>query len=226
MQTVLITGANRGIGLELARLYAARGDRVIACCRDPECAAALHELDGIEIHRLDVTSVDDIADLKAALGTRPIDILINNAGIIGPERQSALNMDFDGWLKTFEVNTLGPLRLAAALLDNLRRAEAPKLVTLSSRMGSLTGGGGSDRIAYRSSKAAINRAMQGLAEDLRGERITVVVVHPGWVSTDMGGPAAPLAPRESATRLAAIIAALDHGDSGRFIDIDGKDADW
>ncbi|MCC2112570.1 MAG: SDR family oxidoreductase [Hyphomicrobiales bacterium] len=226
MRTVLITGANRGIGLELARLYGERGDTVIACCRDPQNAATLHKLSGVEIHRLDVTSGKDIANLQATLGARPVDVLINNAGVIGPGRQSTLNMDFDGWLTTFDVNTLGPLRIASAVLDNLRRSAAPKIVTLSSRMGSLTGNGGSDRIAYRSSKAATNRAMQGLAADLAGDAVTVVMVHPGWVSTDMGGPGAPLAPHVSAARLIAIIDDLDRSDSGRFIDIDGNDADW
>ena len=229
MATIVITGANRGIGLHLARLHAERGDHVIAGCRRPEAARPLAELAArtdLQTVRLDVTMADHVGELRRALGDRPLDMLINNAGVIGPDRQSAFDMDFRGWLRTLEVNTLGPLRVTQALLPNLRRIRNSRIVTLSSRMAALTEAGGSDRIAYRSSKTALNRAMQALAADLADSGTIVVLLHPGWVGTDMGGPRAPLTPQQSATRLVAIMDALSPADSGRFIDIDGNDAPW
>jgi NAD(P)-dependent dehydrogenase (short-subunit alcohol dehydrogenase family) len=230
MTLFVVTGANRGIGLALVRALAARGDTVVAGARRPEEAhdlAALAEASAgrIEILPLDVTDAGSVAAFAAALGDRAVDVLVNNAGIIGPARQSTLDMDFDGWLATFAVNTLGPLRVAQALLPHLRRAAGARILTISSRMGSMAFTK-SDRIAYRSSKAAVNKAMQGLATDLAADGIAVAVAHPGWVTTDMGGRGADIDPDTSARGLVAVIDTLSAGDSPRFVNFDGAAVPW
>jgi NAD(P)-dependent dehydrogenase (short-subunit alcohol dehydrogenase family) len=227
---VLITGANRGIGLALVRSLAMRGDRVIATCRAPDQAADLSALAAspglrIDVLRMDVGDPDSIRASQAAVGDRPIDILVNNAGVIGPRRQSTLDMDFDGWLHAFEINTLSPLRVVQTFLPNLRRAQGARILTVSSRMGSLAYNR-SDRIAYRSSKAAVNKVMQGLATDLRGEGIAVSVVHPGWVATDMGGNTADLSPDVSAAGIVRVLDKMRVLDSPRFYNYDGSELPW
>lgn len=209
MSTILVTGANRGIGLALVVAYAERGDDVIATVRDPDrlhdLAAAIEAHPGrIEVHRLAVTEPASIAALAERLAGRPIDVLINNAGVMGPDRQSSLDMDWAGWLETFRVNTMAPLAVAQALLPNLRRVERAKILTVSSGMGSLSNAM-SDHVAYRSSKAAVNKVMQCLATDLADEGIAVAVCHPGWVRTDMGGAGADISPEMSATGIQRIV---------------------
>ncbi|MDC7785332.1 SDR family oxidoreductase [Rhodoplanes sp. TEM] len=229
MTTFLITGASRGIGLGLVERLAARGDRVLACARDPAApdlaALAGRHSDLITPHRLDVGDPDSVATLAAALDGQPIDVLINNAGIRGPDRQSALDMDFDGFAQALAINTLAPLRVAQALLPNLRRGERPRIVTVSSIMGQLTGGGAGD-VAYRTSKAAVNKVMQGLAAELRPAGVTVVVVHPGWVKTDMGGKGAALTVAQSTRGLVALIDALTVEQTGGFYNHDGQPLEW
>jgi len=230
MATILITGANRGIGLALAEAFAGRGDRVIATVRRPddleELAAVMARFpDAIEVHRLEVTDPASIASLAERLAGRPIDVLINNAGVIGPERQSSLDMDFDGWLETLKINTIAPLAIAQALLPNLRRGEHPKILTVSSGMGSMAFPK-SDRVAYRTSKAAVNKAMQCLATDLKGEGIAVAVCHPGWVKTGIGGAHAEISPEMSATGLTRIIDRMSLSHSPEFLAWDGAIVPW
>ena len=229
MQTVLITGANRGIGLELTRRYLDNGDNVIACCRTPENANDLNALKqagaALEIYALEVSDNSSITALKEAVGTRPMDILINNAGVIGPDRQSVRDMDFDGFLDALNINTLSPLRMLQAFLPNLKAAPQPKAITISSRMGSFTSTA-TDRVAYRTSKSAVNRLMFAAADDLKSDGIVVAVMHPGWVRTDMGGPSATLSPPESAAGLANVIEKLTLSDSGGFFDCDGSTIGW
>lgn len=230
MTRVLITGANRGIGLELVRERLGRGDEVIACARDPEQAEALlaWQANGaprLSILPLDVADAASVAHLGATLGDRPIDVLVNNAGIMGPQAQSTLDMDFDGWAHTFAVNTMGPLRVTQALLPNLRHAEHPRVLIVSSQMGSLASQA-SERLAYRASKAAVNKVAQALATDLKPMGIAVASVHPGWVRTQMGGAAAPLAPAESAAGLSALIDTLDVSRTGSFLNVDGTPLPW
>ncbi len=230
MPTILITGANRGIGLELTRRYIARGDTVIACCRHPEQA---HDLDAIKdnangrvyIHPVTVNDASSIAALKDTLGKVVIDTLINNAGIIGPNRQSTLDMDYDGFLEALDINTLSPLRMLQAFHENLKSAPAPKAITISSKMGSFTSLA-SDRVAYRASKAAVNRVMFAAAHDLRPDGIIVAVMHPGWVSTDMGGPNADISPQDSATGLVKVIEGLTLDDSCGFFEWNGTKIAW
>lgn len=230
MSTILVTGAGRGIGLALAESFAARGDSVIATVRDAKGLDGLARVmadhpDRVEVHRLEVTDPASIAALAERLAGRPIDVLINNAGTLGPVRQSPLDMDFDGWMATFRVNTLAPLAIAQALLPNLRLGEHPKILTVSSGMGSM-GSTQSDHVAYRSSKAAVNKAMQCLATELRGEGIAVSVCHPGWVKTDMGGADADITPEMSAAGISRIVDHMSLSRSPAFHVWDGGFLAW
>ena len=230
MKSVLITGANRGIGLELTRDRLAHGDSVIACTRDPDNGAALDGLHGAHratMDRLTLNVVDaaSVFALCSSVGERPIDVLVANAGIIGPERQSTLDMDYEGWADTFAVNTMGPLRVVQALLPNLRRAPHALVMIVSSQMGSMTSAS-SDRLAYRASKAAVNKVAQALASDFKPMGIAVIAVHPGWVRTDMGGAQAPLSPTESARGLSRLIDETGLERTGQFINVDGAQLGW
>ena len=230
MKTVLITGANRGIGLELTRERLAQGDQLIACARKPDEAAALEGLAAahraaLSVVPLNVTDATSVFALCIAVGERPIDVLVANAGIIGPERQSTLDMDYEGWAETFAVNTMGPLRVAQALLPNLRRSPNALVMIVSSQMGSMASSS-SDRLAYRASKAAAYKVAQELAHDFKPMGIAVVSVHPGWVRTEMGGAQAPLSPSESARGLSRLIDGTGLLQTGRFLNVDGAELPW
>lgn len=224
MPTVLVTGASRGIGLGLARAFAGRGWDVLVCARDP---SALPAIEGsVERHPLDVADAGSIARLAAGLAGRPIDLLINNAGIFG-QRDAALGrMDYESWLRVLVTNTLGPVRVLEALLASLRAGRARTVVTVSSVMGSLARVAGPGALPYRSSKAAVNMAMRSIAQELAPEGFTVVLVHPGWVRTDMGGPGAAIDVETSVRGLVALIDRLQPADSGRFFDYTGAELPW
>jgi len=221
MARVVITGGNRGIGSELANAYAAAGDEVILGIRNPEAVGA----SAYELLPLDVGSDDSVAAFAQLLDDRPVDILINNAGIIGPERQSVRDADFDGFLQTLNVNTVGPLRVTQALLPNLEASTGAKVVIISSRMGSLSGAETS-QLAYRASKAAVNKLARGLATELTPTGIIVASLHPGWVRTDMGGAGADISPQESSQGIKTVIDQLRPDNSGRFWNFDGSELDW
>jgi NAD(P)-dependent dehydrogenase (short-subunit alcohol dehydrogenase family) len=223
MPTVFITGANRGIGFELSRIYAAAGWRVLVGVRDP--AAARKLLPPIEITALNVAYNASVAALKAKFAADTIDVLINNAGVITPDAQSTFNMDFDGFLDTLNINTLGPLRVTQALLPALQRAKAAKIITITSKMGSLSYAS-SDHIAYRASKAAVNKVMQCVATDLKPKGIAVAVVHPGWVRTDMGGSNADIDVGTSAKGIVSVINNLSLATTGQFWNYDGSAIQW
>ena len=229
MTTFLITGANRGIGLQLTKQALERGDTVIAGSRDPgaDSLKALQDKAGDRLQTipLEVTDPGSLQDARSTIGDRQIDVLINNAGTIGPKRQSTLDTDFEGMAETFAINTIAPLRVAQAFLPNLQKSGHGRIVTISSSMGSLSTGA-SDRIAYRASKAAVNKVFQGLASDLKSHNIAVIVMHPGWVRTDMGGSSADLAPEESAAGILKVADGLTLAKSGKFINYDGKDVPW
>ena len=230
MTTVLDTGANRGIGLEFARQYAADGAEVIATARDPDAASELQALakasgGRVRVLKLDVASEADIAQLKAALAGQPIDILINNAGISGPRRQSSDDIDLEGWLETFRVNTVAPVAVSQALHGNLKAGTQKKLAAITSGLGSTAGNGG-QRYAYRSSKAALNNAMRGLSRDWARDGISVGIYHPGWVRTDMGGANAAVAPEDSVRGLRQRIAELGPSTSGDYLDYSGAAIAW
>ncbi len=226
MTTVLLTGANRGIGLEFARQYLTDGAEVIACCRTPDKAESLKELGGkLAIEQLDVTDSDSIARLAARLKDRAVDILINNAGVFGPDRQSADDSDAEGYLETFRINTVAPLVMAQAFKDNLVRGTDKKLVVITSKMGSISDSSGGS-LAYRASKAALNMIMNGVAKAWSKEGISVGILHPGWVQTDMGGPSATITVEQSVKGLKARIAQLGPRMSGKFYDYQGKEILW
>ncbi len=229
MSTVMITGANRGIGLEFARQYVADGWRVRACCRDPQGARALSDLqaenpDAVSVHRLDV---DDDASVAQARGEidGPIDVLLNNAGVMEGRAAGLGSMDYDAFEKALKTNVLGPMRVTEAFFDNVRRGDDKKIVTVSSRMGSLTETQ-PNALIYRTSKAAVNMTMRCLALAPEGEGMINVVVHPGWVRTDMGGAGADLAPDESAAALRRVIAGLGPANNGGFFNYDGTPIPW
>lgn len=229
--TVIITGANRGIGFELTKSFLGSGQwKVLACCRDTASAQELQELaknsgHKIGIYQLDVADELSVKDFAARISGKRVDILLNNAGISGDDRQSVFDMNFDAWLDTFKVNTMAPLRMVQAVMDNLRLSDQPKIVTISSRMGSLSHKG-NGHYAYRSSKAAVNKVMQVLSQDLEDENIIVSLMHPGWVQTDMGGKGAEITPQESAAALFKVITALKKTDSGRFLEWTGEELPW
>jgi NAD(P)-dependent dehydrogenase (short-subunit alcohol dehydrogenase family) len=221
--TYLITGIGRGVGRELARVLLHRGDRVVGTLRDPVRASAGWEgfITGGQLKLLALDVRDEAAIAEAARQLdEPVDVLVNNAGLIGPRRQSTLDMDFEGFLEVLRVNTLGPLRITQAFLPHLQRAKGARVLTISSRMGSMSYAK-SDRIAYRASKAAVNKVMQRLATDLRPEDIIAVSVHPGWVQTDMGGSGADITAQESAAGLVKLIDRLTLEDTGGFFDWTG-----
>lgn len=224
-RTMLITGAGRGIGRALALFASGQGVDVIALVRKrPTDMPAVETIDGV-----DVTDPAALESAAAALRGRPIDLVVNNAGVMGPRRQATLDMDFDGFRHALEVNTLAPLRVAQSFLPNLRAARdregIARIVTISSQMGRMNYAK-SDRIAYRASKAAVNKVMQGLATDLAGESIAVRVVDPGWARTDMGGSAAEVDVDESAAGIHARAWELDMGSTGTFVDYKGNSVSW
>ena len=228
MTTILVTGANRGIGLEFVRQYAADGASVIACCRTPakaEDLAALAKTGKVRVMALDVCDASSAAGLAQVLRGEAIDILINNAGVFGPEAQSALDSDFDGFAHTFRVNSIGPLIVSQALRDNLMAGHDKKLVVLTSKMGSISDSS-TGALAYRASKAAVNMIMHVLAHDWAADGILVAILHPGWVKTDMGGPDALISPQDSVCGLRARIAELTPETSGRTLDYRGKEIAW
>jgi NAD(P)-dependent dehydrogenase (short-subunit alcohol dehydrogenase family) len=227
---VLVTGASRGLGLEFVKQYAEDGATVFACCRDPGKSKPLRRISDeaggkVSLHGLDVADAQSVARLAQSFGDAPIDLLINNAGIYGPQKQSADDMDFDGWAETFAVNTLAPLRVAQAFHRNLKTGSGKKLVTITSGMGSTAYHSG-DYFAYRSSKAGVNNVMHGLSQAWKADDIITIVIHPGWVKTDMGGPNAALEPHESITGMRKVIAKLTAADSGKFLDYAGKELPW
>ncbi len=231
MSTVLVTGANRGLGLEFARQYAAAGWKVYAACRDPDAAQELGRLaaesgGAIRVLALEVTDVASVRAAAQSLAGEAIDVLINNAGVGSPKKQRLGSIDYSAWARVLDVNTLGPMRVVEAFLDSVAKGSDRKIVTLTSAMGSIADNGSGGSYAYRSSKAAVNIVVKSLSVDLAPRGITCVVVHPGWVRTDMGGPDGKLTPAESVTALRRLIAGLRPEDTGRFFNYDGKPYPW
>lgn len=228
METVVITGANRGIGLGLVQVFLANKARVIAACRHPQQAQALHQLasnSALEILPLDVADEASITGFIASLAGRPIDVLVNNAGTLGGAQQSVSSMDFDAWAQAFAVNTIAPFRLTVGLLANLKRSPRPRVISVSSQMGALDGEG-TGYYAYRSSKAALNKVMRGLAAELEPAGVLVCTLHPGWVQTDMGGANAAITVTQSAQGIYTLIDSLTAAKSGRVLTYEGVQIPW
>lgn len=223
MPTVLLTGASRGLGLEFTRQYAKEGWRVIATCRDPKKADGLRGVAGtVEIQPLDVADFAAVERFGKKQRGETIDLLIANAGINPLRTMTAEHVEGDAWAETFRVNAMAPLAVAGALREPLARAGA-KAIAIGSRMGSIALNEGG-HYAYRSSKAALNMVWNGFARD--NPAIIAVVLHPGWVSTDMGGASAPVTPPESVAGMRKVIAGLGKKDSGGFFAFDGEKLPW
>jgi NAD(P)-dependent dehydrogenase (short-subunit alcohol dehydrogenase family) len=229
---VLVTGANRGIGLELVRQLVARGDEVDAVARSQ--AEVIYDGGGhakpdlitgsvgnVRVYRCDVTDDAAVRALATELGDAALDMVINNAGIGGGDRQSQNSMDFAQALKTYDVDALGPLRISLALLPHLRRGRVKKLVHLTSGLGSIGDNRSGGFYAYRMAKAALNMMSKNLAVELRGEGIASYVINPGWVQTDMGGAHAAITPAESVRGILSRIDTATLDQTGEFLDWKG-----
>lgn len=228
MPLIVITGANRGLGLAHARRYLERGWTVHAACRDPESADALNALEGdLCVHRYDAADPAAPADLVDAVDGA-VDVLFANAGVMGAERgQQAFGaVSPDDWMEALRVNALGPLLLAQAFADRVAASDHRKIVLQSSRMGSIGDNGSGGGYVYRPSKAALNAIGKSLAIDLKDRGIAVAIMHPGWVQTDMGGDSALLTTEEAVAGQQKIIDDLSIETSGTFWHQSGEVLPW
>lgn len=232
MKTILITGANRGIGLEFSRQYAAEGWRVLACCRHPEksdalCKLATRHPELIKIQTLDVSDHAQIERLAQSLANDSIDLLINNAGIYpGSDSGGFGHTNYDEWMHAFRINTMAPLKMAEIFAVQIARSQQKTIVTITSKMGSIADNSSGGHYLYRSSKTAVNMVMKSLAIDLRPLGIIAVAIHPGWVKTDMGGPNALITTEQSVSGMRKVIGGLTMADSGKFFNYDGHAIAW
>jgi NAD(P)-dependent dehydrogenase (short-subunit alcohol dehydrogenase family) len=227
LPTCLVTGSNRGIGLEFVRQYAADGWRVIAACRTPVAAHALEATAGdIHIHALEVRDPARIRQLAAVLARESIDLLINNAGIGERPTPGIGGLDPVRWMDILQVNTIAPVLVAEAFFDHVAASQGRKIVAVTSRMSSIAGNTTGSSYAYRSSKAGLNMAYRSLSHDGRKRGIAVGLLNPGHVRTDMGGSSAPVAVDDSVAGMRRVIANLDLENTGRLWSYDGTELDW
>ena len=231
MANVLITGAARGLGFELARQFAEAGHRVYATCRAPERAdrlqAAARETNGaLTVHAMDVGDTASVRACRDAIGATPIDILINNAGVWGGlETQVFANMDYDNWAHEMNIMTMGPFRVLQAFMPNVLASADKKIVTMTSQVGAhsytkIVG------YSYAAAKAGLNRLITALAHEFADQGVTMVLVHPGWIRTEMAGPVADLDPPDAAAMNIALINRLTRADNGKFLKWTGEVHDW
>ena len=228
-ETWLVTGASRGIGLEMVKELLTQGHQVIAACRNPDGARDLWEIQSdyksrFRYLKLDVSSADSVAEFGAALKNETIDVLVNNAGVLKGAGESLENLDFDSVTKSFQVNTMGPVRVTQILMPCLQRAKSPRVINITSLMGSIADNGSGGYYGYRMSKAALNMFGACLSKEVA--KITTLQIHPGWVKTDMGGLKAPTERRDSVLGMIAVIKGATIKDSGRFLDFRGKELPW
>ncbi len=228
--SILITGANRGIGLELSEQFAADGWAVLACCRNPVEADALQALSGqyssIEIHRLDVTDYAQMAALSEQLGGRSIDVLLSNAGVYGPRGHGFGEVDAAEWRHVLEVNSIAPMMLVQAFVEQVAASQRKLVAVVSSKMGSIADNGSGGSYIYRSSKTTVNQVVKSLSIDLAPRGISVLTLHPGWVQTDMGGSNAEIGVAECASGLKRILQSAGLAQSGQFLEYDGNPIPW
>jgi len=231
MKTVLITGSNRGIGLEFVKQYINEGWQVIACCRNTKSA---HQLNNIKdsntnrliIHKLDVSNFKMIEELASKLHDTPIDLLINNAGIYGGNNNTFGNVDYQDWANAFVINSMAALKIAESFVSNIEYSNIKKMVFLSSQMGSIDDNESGQSYIYRSTKTALNSVVKSLSIDLKHKGIKVLTLHPGWVLTDMGGTNAQITTEESVKGMKNIIDNMNINNSGSFLDYEGKTIQW
>jgi NAD(P)-dependent dehydrogenase (short-subunit alcohol dehydrogenase family) len=231
MPSVLITGANRGLGLEFCRQYADAAWKVIACCRNPAQAEVLNALrqshDFVQIEALDVADFSQIDGLSKTLLDASIDVLINNAGVYDDQRGNGFGqLDYQAWQHSMLINTLAPVKMAEAFFPQVKRSGKKLIVNISSLMGSLADNGSGGSILYRSSKAALNASMKSLSIDIRNQNVGVLILHPGWVQTDMGGVSALIDSKTSVSGMRAVIDGFTLAQSGAFIKYDGTSMPW
>ena len=231
MKTILITGTNRGIGLEFVKQYLGEGCQVIACCRNPGKAEELQSLKGaypdtLDIYRLDISNFEMIEELSNTLKNIPIDILINNAGVYGGNNNSFQNIDYQDWSSTFKVNCMSALKISECFIENINSGSERKMIFLSSQMGSIDDNGSGGCYIYRSTKASLNAVVKSLSVDLRYRNISTLILHPGWVLTDMGGPNAQITAEVSVAGMRKVIKDLSMKNSGSFLDYEGLPILW
>ena len=232
MKTTLITGANRGIGLEFSRQLAEDDWCVLACSRDLEKSDALNKLaaeypEQITLYALDVTDHGQIEKLSQTLANKPIDLLINNAGVFPDINDRSFGQtDYDSWAHAFLVNTMAPLKIAEEFIDQVTQSSRKTIVTITSKMGSVADNGRGGSYIYRSSKSAVNMVMKSIAIDLEANDIISVLLHPGWVRTDMGGPSGLISVKQSVSGMLSVIREVTSADSGKFIAYDGQIIPW
>jgi NAD(P)-dependent dehydrogenase (short-subunit alcohol dehydrogenase family) len=224
MKRLLVTGAGRGIGLEFARQYAADGWSVLATCRDEEAAANLSALsDDVRVEFLDMRDHQAVVGFGERLGREPLDLLIANAGMTRPDGISA--QDADGWLEVLDVNCIAPTFLARTLARQVIAAKG-RMIAITSQMGSIADNGSGGWNAYRASKAALNAAWRSMAVELEREPISIAMLHPGWVKTDMGGGGATLTVKDSVSGMRQVIEGLTPENKGAFLNQRGETLPW
>jgi len=228
--TILITGANRGIGLELSQQFAEDGWQVLACCRNPDDAVQLQALNErgltVELHALDVTDYEQMATLAEQLANQPIDILLSNAGIYGSKGTGFGQVDAQEWRQVLEVNTIAPLMLVQAFVEQVAAGQQKLVAVISSKVGSIADNSSGGSYVYRSSKTAVNQVVKSLSIDLADRGISVISLHPGWVQTEMGGPNAEIGTDESVSGLKSILQSAGRAQSGQFIEFNGDSIPW
>lgn len=227
---VLVTGANRGLGLEFVHQYAQSGVEVIACCRQPEQARDLLSLASdfpglISIRPMDVGNDTQIRAVSAELSGQPIDVLINNAGVYGP-KGIAFDQPVDTWMDVLRINTVAPVKVAEAFMPQVLASNKRTIANITSKMGSIADNGSGGSVIYRSSKAALNAAMKSVALDHADQGLVVLQLHPGWVRTDMGGPNGLIDAPESVQGMRKVIADSDSSKSAGFFAYDGQAIPW
>lgn len=236
MTTVLITGANRGLGLEYVRQYQAEGVTVHACCRNPDSASELNELaassgGATTVHRMEVSEPAQVQAVADTLRGVAIDRLINNAGILGMEIDQPAagafgTVDYDVWEEVMRVNVLAPFRICEAFVDHVAASDEKLMVFISTHMASITDLADAAYYPYRSSKAALNLIVKGLSIDLKDRGVRTLAFHPGWVKTDMGSDAAPVEIPDSIAGMRNVIAGYAAPRTGEFINFDGTPYPW
>lgn len=230
MSTVLITGANRGLGLEFVRQYTDKGWQVLAACRSPERAIELSELalqhNSIELVTLDVTKESDINALAQKLNGRAIDHLVLNAGVLGDECATLGEMTQAKWLEVLTINTVAPALLIQALRDNVATSQHKTIIGISTRVASIGDNSSGNMYSYRTSKAALNQILVSAAQNLRAQEVKTLAIHPGWVQTDMGGENATFTPEQSVSGIINVAENLTLEKSGSFRVFDGSSVEW